>query len=511
MTSLTALFALALWLPASEAAASPGSARDEALATLLERCFPGEFDLRSGGGPPPADGIFFGEALARPAFVHAAVGPLDVYVSAAGALREAPQARAVLASAARGLAPLAALLEREFPRAEGLLSGRRFPIVLARPGEASGGVSAFDELIALLDWCETDWTGWARDNGPVWSEEARAAPVVRTFDVLLVNLGHPESAAFGEDFLAHGLGYHALAHLVHTLLRQGSWGMVPPWVAQGLTDELDIEAWGEAWVGGDWTVTITDGWFREGWSGFVPKGMSPPPPVTGPPADLATTTRKAGDSWAHRDNSRERHWSQLADDVPHAWPPSLEFMARHESFLPRDRAYARAVFHLLLRLAPPTSPGLLERLDVAPRVHESGMFAAEPITSVFSAALGGVPGVQALAEASLAEKLESLGRPELLEVVVAHGAEEVLSLADHREQGAWLYGQLAYDARARGELFEAFLAAEQFEQLRAWELLGARLDRAAHAALAASHAYPQGDKARAKVAEAFRSALDGAP
>ncbi len=495
---MSAVLALALLL-----AAPADKAHDAALAAAFERCFPGEFDLAH-DGPPPGDALLWADALAGPAFASGAVGPLDVHVYRAGGWAQAKDAQAELERALHDLAPVAELLLRRFDRPAGLLSGRRVPLVLA---SSAKGDTAWDELLALLDWCERTDSAWTKDNGPLWTPALRAAPRARTWDVLLLNPAHAELAALGPDWHAHGLGYELLAHLTHRLLRQGAWGAVPPWVDQGLLDELDIEAHGEAWVGGDWYQTHTDGWYREGWSGFLPEGQAPPTPVTGPPADLATTVRNVGDSWAHRAYSADRHWSHLRADVDQPWPPSLAFMTEHQSFLPRDRAFARCAWWLLLELAPPAEPGVLARLDQPPGTLPGGMFTAEPVTSLLSAALGGVPAVDALARQPLRDKLPALGHPEIAERLVALGADGVLAESDHRQAGEWLFTQPQFGPQERGEIFTLLLTAEHFEQEAAFRALAEALDAAVHAALRASEGAPRTEREQEAVARAFREAL----
>jgi hypothetical protein len=311
----------------------------------------------------------------------------------------------------------------------------------------------------------------------------------------------------GDAWLEHGLGYGTLAHVSNRLLRQGAWGNVPPWLAQGLIDELDIQAYGQAWVGGEWYTVETAGWSREGWSGFVPQGASPPPPVTGPPATLAVTVKKTGNPWEQRDASASRHWGDLVADRKSEAPASFAFMARHESFFPRDRAYARCVVHLVLDAPPAEAPGLLVALDRAGRTPSSGMPDADPLPVVFARALGGLPELDALEAQSLQETLTALGRDALADRVRALGAAEMLAVADHRAQAEWLYRHPSFSTAARRELFDLILEAEYWQQLRAWELVGERLDAAAAAALKASTRYPKSEKERAKVAAAFAAAL----
>jgi hypothetical protein len=495
------LLALALFAPPNS-----DKAYEQALVVSLDRAFPGAFGFDQGGMPPPGDRLLFADALASNAFLHQAVGPFDLYVYQADQLAIQGKAQQVLERAAEGLAPLAVVMQRRFGRLSGVLSGRRFPIVLAS-SDREHGQTGFDGLVALLDWCEADWSDWREDNGSLWTAPLREGLVVRTWEVQLLNLAHDDAAVHGEAFLDHGVGYYTIAHLTHRLLRQGSWGLVPPWLDQGLVDELDIEAYGRAWVGGDWYIAKTAGWFRPGWSGFVPQGGSPPPPVTGPPADLATTVEDSGDAWAHRNNSPTRHWVNLVADLDAEWPASFEFMARNQSFLPRDRAFARCVMHLMLELAPPQGPDLLQLLDHSARELPSGMSDSEPLPALLAQSLGRSRDLAALAELPLGAKLRVLDERSIEARIRTLGAAAVLDIADHRAQGEWLLAQEELDWSVRSELFDLLLAAEHFEQMREWELLGPALDRAVKAALAASQSYPDTPRGRAAVSRAFHSAL----
>lgn len=498
--------ALALSLTAAAPVAAPVSADrayDLALMRMLEHAFP---DLTDDAGLPDTGRKLLDDVLASPAFVHETVGPFDVYVLLADELAGKTLAEKALKQAVDGLVPLVPIMTLHFGRTTGLISGQRLPIVLCAADELRE-ISAFDCLIALLDHCESGPGSWTASNGSLWSDALRQSMLVRTWDVQLVNLAHADVRAQGPAFLEHELGYLTLAHLVHGLLRQGSWGLVPPWLDQGLIDELDIEAYGQSWVGEDKWESKTEGWFREGWSGFLPTGTSPPPPVTGPPADLATTIRETGDAWARRSRSATRHWADLAADIDSKYPASMAFMAEHGSFLPRDRAYARCALHLMLVVAPPDGPSLLEALDQSAVTLPGGMYAAEPLTSLISARLRGVPEVERLAALPLGEKLQELGHPEIAERLQALGAEAALALADHREQGNWLYGQLDLEMAARGELFQLFLEAEYYEQMQAWKPIGAALDAGVRAALKASPTFPDTLAQRQAVAKDFRAAL----
>ena len=490
---------------------APDKDYEHALSALLERAFPGAFGFDQGGMAPAGDGKLLRDTLSSPAFLHAAAGPFDVYVFKADGFAATPVAQRTLDAAVKCLTPLAAVVAQRFDHPMGAIGGQRFPLVLASSDPARKQ-TGFDELIALADWCDAgDWT---HDNGTLWNRNLRDALVVRTWRVQLMNLAHHEATSQGEAFFTHGLGYYEIAHLVFRLMRLGSWGLSPPWLDQGLMDELDIEAYGEAWVGGDWYVTQTAGWYRPGWSGFVPQGSAPPQPVTGPPADLATTVSKSGDSWQHRKNSPTRHWDNLVADLTAAFPASFRFMADHESFLPRDRAEARCLMHLLLDLMPEKGTALLAALDHVPTKQENGMFDSEPLPELFARALGGLKDVDALAGQPLRTKLPAIGHKELVDEFItlcgktAEGApvaDGLLDLADHRAAGEWLYGHPEFDMETRARLFNLILTAEYLEQHALWTPISDALDRAMHAALSASKSFPKDAAARGKVAEAFRA------
>ena len=355
-----------------------------------------------------------------------------------------------------------------------------------------------------------DYSGWLQGGNPVWDPSLLAGLTVRTWEVQLFNLAHEYAASQGDAFLDHGLGYYTLAHLVARLTRQGAWGMVPPWLAQGLIDELDIQAYEQAWVGQDFQLVERAGWYREGWSGFVPQGASPPPPVVGPPRDLAVTVSRTGDSWQHRDFSTERHWEHLVADRKSEAPASFAFMAVNESFLPRDRAAARCALHLLLEGALTSGrPGLLEQLDRIPSTPPSGMPDADPITVVVARALGGVPAVDELESLGAGDLAARLERPELADQLAHLGALEVLRIADHREQAEWLYGQTmdVMDGVTRQAIWTLILELEYYQQLLEWELIGEALDAGLAEALGRSKRYPSRDRDKDKVLTAFWSGL----
>jgi len=457
----------------------------------------------------PGDREGFLAVLSGKPFLHQEVGPFDLYVMQADGFENAARAAKTLKQASAGLEPLLPVMARCFGGEPGLIAGRRLPIVLAH-ADRSKQEASFDQLVALLDWADDDYSGWKPSGNPIWSPELRAGLTVRTWEVQLFNLANAEAADHGDAYFEHGLGYYTLAHIAARVLRQGVWGMVPPWLAQGLIDELDISAYGQAWVGGDWWEQQTPGWYRPGWSGFVPQGASPPAPVTGPPADLAVTVKNSGDSWQHRANSGERHWADLAADRRSEAPASFEFMAENESFLPRDRAYARCVLHMLLDVARPDGdPPLTQLLDRVPSTPRSGMPDSDPITVVFDRVLGGVPAVEALEALPLGAMLDSIGHAELARHMEQLGAGAMLDIADHRQQAEWLYRQPqdAIDWEKRTQLFNLILEAEYYQQLEEWKLIGATLDRAASAAFAGSASYPKKGTPRQRAREAFRKAL----
>lgn len=456
------------------------------------------------GGAPAGDGrALFAAVLDSDAFLHADVGPFRLYVKAG------KSAAGVLESASRGLAPLVEPVARCWGAGgtqPGVISGRTHPIVLCET-EAD-----FERALALLDRCEDlGFAGWKPQNA-VWAPEARHAETARTWEVQLFDLAHPTIASRSKEWLDHGLGYYTLAHLVNRSVRQGAWGQSPPWFDQGLIDELDITAYGRAWVGGESWSAETSGWFRPGWSGFLPTGAAPPPTPTGPPRDLAVTVKKTGSAWDDRANSATRHWNELSQDRKSEAPASFAFMAEHQSFLPRDRAYARCALHLLLAAsAQDSGGGLLSRLDTPASAAPDGMLSAEPLTVLVAAALGGVPEVDRLEAAPLADVLAEVKRPDIAERMRALGAEGLLALSDHREESRWLYSSWKGEMSARGELFRLILEAEHCQELREWALIGRRLDAGMDAALTARKTYPKSDADLAKVLAVFRGALEKGP
>ncbi|GJM23466.1 MAG: hypothetical protein DHS20C15_33810 [Planctomycetota bacterium] len=503
---LLALFvgaALAFVAAPASAAATPQDARSVARGVLDRPGADGVSRLIRGPGSRES----FYELLHTPLFLSGTVGPFDVFVMQADGFETEHRAGKALGKALDGLKKLVPVMERYFPpRSTGLIGGRRFPIVLTH---ASSDESSYSEMVALLDWAEQNWTGWTTSgNNPLFDPSVLRAVTARTWEAQVFNLGHAEATTQADDFYEHGLGYYTLAHVVSSVLNRGAWGLVPPFVAQGLIDELDIEAYGEAWVGGDWWLAQTPGWFRPGWSGFVPQGSSPPAPVTGPPADLAVTVSESGDSWQHRKRSEQRHWSDLVADRESESPASFAFMAEHESFLPRDRALARCFMHLLLEVAPAEDgPSLFELVDREPERPLNGMPSSEPLPVVFARALGGVPAVTNLEAQSLGRLLQVLGQDRIARELEELGAAEVLELSDHRDQTQWLYEQdpevVGMDQRVA--IWNLLLTAEYYQQLHAWKLLGEAFDERIDAALAASKKFPTRGKALVQVRDAFRN------
>ena len=338
----------------------------------------------------------------------------------------------------------------------------------------------------------------------------RAAEVVRTWEVQLFDLDHEVIADRRKAWLEHGLGYYALAFTVNRALRRGAWGLVPPWLAHGLIDELDIAAHGKAWVGQESWVQQTPGWFRPGWSGFVPQGMTPPPVVRGPPADLATTVEAGGDPWLSFDDSTSRHWTSLRTDRDTEVPFSFARSAEQEAFLPRDRAAARCVLHLMRLSAEAGGPGLTALLDDEVATPRDGMPDSEPLPVLFARALGGVPEVDRLEGLSTAALLSELGRDDLARRLEEDGGADALELSDHRAQSAWLARQRV-DSHARQRLFTTFLEVEYVQQLAEWRAIAPHLDHALAAVLADTKRYPRRERDLAPVVETFRQALSEDP
>ncbi|RKY18177.1 MAG: hypothetical protein DRQ55_14040 [Planctomycetota bacterium] len=481
--------------PATPLAAKPGR-----VAEIVDLAFPdgAPFDVHGKGSRET-----FLAVLQTELFLHEAVGPFDVYLMLADGWARSRDGSKAMKAVVKGLQPTVQVMSAYFGKQEGLIGGRRLPIVLTHASRAEGERS-FDQVVALLEWAEDDYSGWKQGGNPLNDAKLLAGLNVRTWEVQVFNLAHEFAQSHGKDFLNHGLGYYQLAHVAARVLRQGAWGMVPPWLAQGITDELDIAAYDEAWVGGDLWIRQTPGWFRPGWSGFVPQGSAPPPAVTGPPADLAVTVRNTGDSWQRRSSSNSRHWENLVTDLKSDAPASFSFMADNESFMPRDRALSRATLHVMLELAAPTGrQGLLSLLDRVPTQPPSGMFDSDPITVAFNKALGGVPAVDELEAMSMEEMLVAIGHSEIIERLKAAGAGEMLRIPDHREQAEWLYRRPQFDGATRQRIWNDILEAEYFQQLAEWKHLGAALDRGMRQTFQLSKRYPKRERDVERVAEAF--------
>lgn len=466
----------------------------ERAAELLARALPGTDVTTFRDGRE-----LFEAVLASDRFHSASVGPFDVHVLQEDGLKSSRDAKRLLADVVETLEPAAALIQRLWPQGgDGLVSNARMPMVLT---EAEGDDRAYTDMLALLAHCESlGYSGWFPAN-ELDTPALREAEVARTWDVQVFNLAHPTIADRSKAWRQHGVGYYALAFVANRALRRGAWGMVPPWLAHGLIDELDISAYGTAWVGQSSWTRQTPGWSRAGWSGFVPQGHTPPAPVTGPPADLATTVSKTGDPWLEFDASEKRHWNELRTDRKTEVPVSFRAAAVQESFLPRDRAAARCLMHLLLHedSGRVTFTSLLDT-EVVTRID--GMPRSEPLPVLFAQAMGGVPEVDRLEALDTRALLTEFGRDDLIALFERHGAEPALDMVDHRDQSRWLAGR-RYSSETRVELFNAFLEIEFIQQLAEWRALAPRLDQALVAALDASKRYPSKARDRAEVLEAF--------
>ncbi len=493
------------------ALALPARAGDQAVDRLAGALLESALGEARATAPAPGRALF-GQVLASPAFVGQAVGPLDVFVRVADGLRKPRDARRTLEQAVQGLQPAADFLGTRFARPSGQVSGRRYAVVLLS-SDIDREQLAFSEVLALLDACEDGgFSGWKPDL-PVFCAANVRAPACNTWEVLLVNLAHPE-ARDGKAWLAHGIGYRLLNAVANRLLACGAFGPVPPWLQQGLADELDIAVHGQAWVAGAESSEYSwsqGGWRSVGWEGFLPQGAAPPPPVYQPPPPMSVKAQKhvSDDGWIVRADSATRHWSRLAADLPSAEPPSLRRAAAARDYTPRDRAYGRLVLHLLLQPQgrPADVPDLLESLDVRPPPVPGGIRAGEALTVVVARALGGVPELDALEAETLEQQLVAARRPEVIDALRQSGAAPLLALRDHREQSGWLYHQMQYDARTRQRIFDIIVQSEQVQQLREWEVLGAALDRAAAATLGCSKSYPKDETRLAEALAAFRDAL----
>jgi len=468
---------------------------------------------KSAGSAPAAGRDLFRAVLDSEAFVGAAAGPLDVRVRVGDKLKKAKEAKRTLDQIVEGLQPVATLLAERFGRSEGLISGQRFTLVFAS-SDVEGGDAGYSEILALLDRCEDGgWSGW-KPELPVYNAANLKAPVVQTWEVLAFNLAQPEALASGKAWLAHGVGYRVVNFLSNLLLQFGAYGPVPPWLQQGLADELDIAAYGQAWVAAgessEWSST-TSGWSSQGWSGFLPEGQQPPPPVFTPPQPLSHTEEAhvEDDGWIARADSATRHWSKLVADLRTEVPPSLQRAAAARGDTPRDRAYARLVLHLLLRSdsRPEGVPDLLESLDHRPSKVAGGLRGGEPLTVLFARALGGVPELDALEAQTLEQQLVDEARPDVVDQLRQLGAAELLAIKDHRAQSEWLFVHPDIDSHRRIQLFDIIVDSENVQQLREWEVLGAELDRATLAALGRSKAYPKDPATLAATVGAFRDTL----
>ena len=247
------------------------------------------------------------------------------------------------------------------------------------------------------------------------------------------------------------------------------------------------------------------GWSRSGWSGFVPQGCQPPAPIVGPPADLAVTVVRTGHPWLDFDASRTRHWSELAADLKSEAPASFARAAATESFLPRDRAAARCLLHLVLS-GSDGGTALAALLDSPARTPSDGMPDSDPLPVIFARALGGVPEVNRLEALDSRALLTELGRPDLIDRFEQSRAGDALALSDHRAQAAWLYGR-KLESATRSMLFQAILEIEYLQQMAEWRVLGPHLDSGLRAALEVSRAFPAKARDVADVSKAFRAGL----
>ncbi|HTE04748.1 MAG TPA: hypothetical protein VK824_01030, partial [Planctomycetota bacterium] len=516
---------------AAGAAAGADPARDKAIEALLETAF-GEGDADKAAALPGGGRELFATVLAQPCFQHAAAGPFDVYVFQADGLRKVAEAKKVLQRACAGLAPLADLLAGAYPDPGGaaaagdaagaghhLFTGRRFTLVLT--SSKGKKEKSFEQIVALLDRCEDQGFSAYKPSLPVWNPEKLAAEMVTTWEVAVFNLAHQAIGGQDKAWFDHGLGYDVALMLTSRMLYRGASGPVPPWLLQGLTDELDIQAYGSAWVAAGESSTwskATAGWRNAGWEGFVPQGGHPPPPVTGPPANLPShsfESHVASDSWLERSNSTTRHWAELVADLKSDEPVSLAAMAARQTFSPRDRAWARCVMHVLLGLpetatpgeahaggkpveagsgesgTPGTAdvgPGLLRALDTESQVARSGLQDGMPLPWIFARVLG-THALEEVQARTVAEFLSDITRADLAKVIRDAPAEPLLELKELSAQGEWLYTQPQFEAHTRLTLFLLIQEIENYRELREWELLGIQLDKATRAALGTSKSY----------------------
>ncbi len=480
----------------------------EAAARLVQRALEQSLDI----GPRSTGQEVFQRVLQSDLFLSDSVGPFDIHVLLQDELAKSKSAKRLLKDVKETLTPAAELVQKLWPGhdtnqgddlAVGLISDARLPIVLTESGDGQQG---FAELVSLLDYCERlGYSEWMPAN-EVDTPANRKAEVVRTWDVQLFNIAHPTIADRPAAWVEHGIGYYSLGFVANRALRRGSWGMVPPWLANGLIDELDIAAYGQAYVGQESWSRQTPGWYRAGWSGFVPQGHKPPPPVMGPPANLAVTVSKSGDPWLGFDASKQRHWGELVTDLKTDAPASFARAAESESFLPRDRAAGRCLAHLLLTLGPKQSGSFTSLLDREVTTPRDGMPDSDPLPALFAQALGGVPELDRLEALDSRVLLEEVGRTDLIQLLESHDAQEALTLNDHREQSLWLSRQ-RYNNTARLVLFQAFMEIEFVQQMAQWEAISTRLDNALGAALSSSKRYPRRDRDVESVMTAFWEGL----
>jgi len=223
------------------------------------------------------------------------------------------------------------------------------------------------------------------------------------------------------------------------------------------------------------------------------------------------TVKDTGDPWLSFKGSSERHWTTLVADRKTEAPASFERAAVTESFLPRDRAAARLLVHLMLNERDPERPKLTSLLDQDVTVPRHGMPDSEPLTRLFARALGGVPEVDRLESLSSADLLKELGRDDLIQRLEKHGAGGALELNDHRKQSAWLMTQARYDSAARLEIFQTFMEIEHVQQLAEWRAMAPHLDGGLVAALESSKRYPRKAKDMAEVLDAFYAGVAAEP
>lgn len=472
------------------AASLPARAGDIGLERRADALVKTALGASAASAPAPGRELFQ-QVVNSPAFVSGQVGPFDVHVRVADGLKREADARRTCDLVLAGLKPAADFVSKRFDRPDGLVSGHRFTLVFAQ-SEPGSEEPAFSQILALLDRCEDGgFSGWKPDL-PVDNKSNQQASVVNTWEVLVFNLAHPEAKTNLKNWLEHGVGYRTLNLITNLLLQVGAFGPMPPWLQQGLSDELDIAAYGSAYVAaGESTswVSQTSGWTLRGWEGFLPEGATPPPPVYEPPRDLGTTYTKHvdDDGWIAKSDSPTRHWMKLSGDLNTKTPPSLQRAATLRDYVPRDRAWARLVMHLAI--SRPDSD-LLAALDKRPEPTLGGLRGGEPLTVVFARALGGTPSLDALERQTWREQLESTGRATTAKQIEDLGGGELLGLADHRQQSEWLYYQPECPPTTRQTLFNLIVESEYAQQLREWEVVGAALDRAATATIKANKAFP---------------------